>query len=343
MIVQGFPLIEVSGTAYEMGYQHGAQAAELVERYIRWIEKLSGNPRDLLCRNALTFLPSIKALSPAYVEEVRGLADGARISFEEALLCQVRSEAARIGEGGCTAFALTGSATADGLPLAGQNQDLQPEFADVATLLRVKPTDGRPRTLMFTFAGQLGYTGMNESGLALFNNALFDYEWRFGLPRQPLKRVILEKGTVEEGVNLLSRYRTCSAANVLLGDSRGKIADVEIRPDGIARFQDDHPEYCLHTNHYVTDRFARCETNSIPDSIPRLARLRTLIKQNWGRITVDTLKTIMADHDHEPGGICRHGATGWHSISGYIAEPAKGLLHIRRGHGCLGTWQTYEV
>ena len=184
MIVQAFPLIEVSGSAYEMGYQHGAQAAELVERYIRWIEKLTGSPRDLLARNALAFVPSIEALSPTYVEEIRGLADGAKISFEEALLCQVRSEAVRIGDGGCTAFALTGSATADGQPLAGQNQDLQPEFADVAVLLRVKPTDGRPRALMFTFAGQLGYAGMNEYGLALFNNALFDYEWRPGLPRQ---------------------------------------------------------------------------------------------------------------------------------------------------------------
>jgi len=343
MIAQTFPLIEVSGSPYEMGYQHGAQAAKLIERYLRWIEKLTGKLRDLLSRNALVFLPAIEALSPAYVEEVRGLADGADISFEEALLCQVRSEAARIGEGGCTAFALTGSATADGQPLAGQNQDLEPEFSDVAILLRVKPNDGRPRALMFTFAGQLGYAGMNEYGLALFNNALFDYDWQMGLPRQPLKRVILEKGTVEECIDLLRRHRTCSAANVLLGDGQGEIAGIEIRPDGIVRFQDDHPDYCLHTNHYLTDQFIPFETNSIPDSIPRLGRLRTLVKENWGRITVDTMKSILADHDDEAGGICRHGATGWYSISGYIAEPAKRLLHIRRGHGCLGMWQTYEV
>jgi len=343
MIVQSFPLIEVSGTAYELGFQHGAQAAELVERYLRWIEKLSGKPRDLLGRNALALLPAIQALSPAYVEEIRGLADGAKISFEEALLCQVRAEAARLGEGGCTAFALTGSATADGQPLAGQNQDLEPEFADMAILLRVKPADGRPRALMFTFAGQLGYAGMNQSGLALFNNALFDYTWQMGLPRQPLKRVMLEKSAVAECVELLGRHRTCSAANVLLSDGQGKIAGVEIRPEGVALVQEDQPDYCLHTNHYLTDRFARFETNSIPDSIPRLAHLRTLVKENWGQITVDTLKDILADHADGTAGICRHGATGWHSISGYIAEPAKRLLHVRRGHGCLGIWQSYEV
>ena len=50
MIVQTFRLIEVSGSSYEMGYQHGAQAAELVERYLRWIEKLSGKTRDVLGR-----------------------------------------------------------------------------------------------------------------------------------------------------------------------------------------------------------------------------------------------------------------------------------------------------
>ena len=86
----------------------------------------------------MAFLPMIEKLSLAFVEEVRGLADGAAISFEEAVLCQARAEAARVHEGGCTAFALTGSSTADGLPLAGQNQDLETEYADVAIFLHVK-------------------------------------------------------------------------------------------------------------------------------------------------------------------------------------------------------------
>lgn len=343
MNVPTFPLIEVAGSAYELGFQHGAQAAELVERYLRWIERLAGQPRDVLGWKARAFLPSLEALSPAFVAEVRGLAAGAGISFEEALLCQVRSEAARVQAEGCTAFGLTGAATADGQPLAGQNQDLEPEFADVAILLRVKPNDGRPRALMFTFAGQLGYAGMNQAGLALFNNALFDYEWRLGLPRQPLKRLLLEQSSVKQCVDLLEQHRPCSAANVLVCDRQGRMADIEIRPEGAALFEDDHPDYRLHTNHYLTGQFAGYETGSVPDSYLRLARLRTLIKENWGRITVDTLKTVLADHAGDPAGICRHGAAGWHSISGYIAEPAQGLFHVRRGHGCLGIWQTYEV
>ena len=45
-----FPLIEVSGDAYQMGYQHGAQATDLVQKYLLWIERLTGKPRDLLCQ-----------------------------------------------------------------------------------------------------------------------------------------------------------------------------------------------------------------------------------------------------------------------------------------------------
>lgn len=343
MTVHTFPLVEVSGSSYEMGYQHGEQGADLIRQYISWIEKLTQTPRHMLCRNAIAFLPMMEALSPSLVEEVRGLADGAGISFEEAVLCQARAEAAHVGQAGCTVFALTGSATADNQPLAGQNQDLEPEYADVAILLRVKPSDGRPRALMVTFAGQLGYMGMNQYGLAHFNASLYDYQWRFGLPRQPLKRVMLEKRTVEECVELLAKQRVGSAANLVLCDGQGHIADVELRPEGIALFQDEHPDYRLHTNHYLTPVFAHFETNSVPDSRPRLARMRALIRENWGRITVEIMKTILADHQGDPGGICRHGEKGWHSISGYIAEPAKKLLHVRRGYGCLGMWQTYEV
>ena len=213
----------------------------------------------------------------------------------------------------------------------------------MAILLRVKPNDGRPRALMFTFAGQLGYTGMNEHGLTHFANALYDAPWRLGLPHYPLKRAMLEQTGIDGCVDLLDSHRTCSAANVVLCDGQGCIRDVEVRPQGIAIFTDDHADRLVHANHYITQDFARYETNSLPDSCPRLERMRALLQAYWGRITVETMQTILADHAGDPAAICRHGGQNMHSISGYIAEPAKRLFHVRRGHGCLGSWSTYEV
>jgi isopenicillin-N N-acyltransferase-like protein len=338
-----FPLIEVSGGSYQMGYQHGRQASDLIQSYLRWIEKMTGRPRSALCANAMRFLPYIEALSHKYVEEVSGLAAGAGISFEEAMLCQARGEAARRWEGGCTAFALTGKATADGNPLAGQNQDLPRDFSDVAVVLRVRPNDGRPAAVIFTFAGQLGYSGMNQFGVAHFANALYNSKWQPGLLHYPLKRVMLEQRTVSDVVELARRYRTCSAANLVLCDGQGHVGDVEIRPEGIAVFDDDQPDRRLHTNHYLTRQFAPYENGSLPDSVPRLARIRALVQQNWGRITVETMKQLLSDHEGYPAAICRHESRGMESISGYIAEPAKGLLHVRRGRGCDGSWHAYPV
>lgn len=342
-VSDAFPLFEVSGDAYQLGYQHGKQAATLIHRYLLWIQKLTRKPLLELSANAARFLPLIENLSAAYVKEIRGLADGAGISFDEALVCQARVEASQTWEGGCTAFALSREATADGHALAGQNQDLEPEYSNSAILLRVTPNDGRPRALMFTFAGQLGYSGMNQFGVATFTNALYNFRWSPGLPFYPLKRVMLEKKTARECVDLMRVHRTCSAANLVICDGQDSIADVECRPEGAEVFAARNSSQILHTNHYLTRRFATQEDGFLPDSFPRLLRIRKLVKQAWGKITVDTMKEILADHDGNPSAICRHGARDMHSISGYIAEPAKGLLHVRKGHGCEGRWIGYRV
>lgn len=341
--MHAFPFIEVRGTARQMGLQHGAQAAPLIGRYLQWIEKLTGRPRQELGRRARAFLPAIAALSPRYIEEVAGLADGAGVSFDEALLCQVRGEAAQVPAEGCTAFAVTGSATRGGVTLAGQNQDLNPEFADLGIVLHLVPSDGRPRAIVFTFAGQLGYMGMNQHGVAHFANAVGGCPWRLGLPHYPLKRVLLEQPGLTECLAILGQHRTCSPANMVLCDGMGAIADVEIRTDGIALYADTRPEQRLHTNHYLTPEFAGFQPDPPPDSVTRLERLRQLVEASWGALDVAHLQAIMADHVGDPGAICRHGEGGSHSICGYLAEPARGLFHVRRGHGCLGTWSTYEV
>ena len=338
-----FPLFEVSGSSYDMGYQHGAQARGLVDRYLLWIERSNGRSRDVLGRDALAFLPLMEALSPSLVEEVRGLAAGADISFEEAMLCQTRGTPPEPGVDGCSAFAVKGTATSSGQPLAGQNQDLPFEFSDLAALLRVSPSDGRPRALIFTFAGQLGYTGMNEHGVAHFTNGLPRFDWQAGLPKYPFQRVMLEQHSVAGVIDLLRQHPSLSANNHVICDGQGNVGDVEVAPQGVAVFEDDHQDWRVHTNHFVTSRFAGHMDGMLPDSCDRLDRMRRLMRERWGEITVDAMKEVLADHEGDPGAICRHGAENMHSISGYIAEPSRRVLHVRRGHGCLGSWTAYEV
>jgi len=338
-----FPYIEVSGSAFQLGYQHGKQVTPLIRKYLTWIPKLTGTEPKVLRANAMRFLPYIQRFSPAYAEEISGLAEGAGIPLPDAVLCQVRAEAAKRWDGGCTAFALTRTATSGGAVIAGQNQDLELEYADVGIVLRVIPNDGRPRAVMFTFAGQLGYAGMNQYGVSNFVNALYNYRWAPGLPYYPIRRVLLEQRSVTQCIKLLRKHRACSASNLVLADGKGDIGDIESRPEGIALCGDANPNARLHTNHYLTGKFTHFEDGTLPDSVQRLKRVETLVQQSWGKITVGTMKQLLADHTGNPAGICRHGAEHLHSIAGYIAEPAKELLHVRHGYGCTGYWKAYRV
>ena len=100
------PLVRVSGGPYERGRQHGRACGDLIRRYPevllqvisvegRWraLDRASapGKREDLLSR-AMTFLPAMEAFAPHLVEEIRGIADGANVSFAEALLVNVRAE-----------------------------------------------------------------------------------------------------------------------------------------------------------------------------------------------------------------------------------------------------------
>jgi isopenicillin-N N-acyltransferase-like protein len=334
-VTQAWPLLEVKGTAYQCGFQHGAQAGDLVRRTLAYLDYHFKGRRAELARAARGLLPRVEQVSPNFVQEVQGVADGARLSFDDVWLIQCRSEAE-----GCTAFAF--AATAVGSPLAGQNQDLEPELAEVALLLRVSPDDERPSCLMWTFAGQLGYAGMNDRGLAMFHTALYGFTPGPGIPKQVLKRMLLEQGSTGEALAWIARHQSASAANFVLCDTSGGLADVEVTPEGCGIDAGKRGEV-LHSNHCITPELSGRDRGAPADSADRLARMRALVRSDPGCIDTASLRNILADHHEDPAGICRHGANGWYSIAGYIAEPAAHRLHVRKGPGCLQNWATYQV
>jgi hypothetical protein len=186
--------------------------------------------------------------------------------------------------------------------------------------------------------------GMNELGVGHFANALGNARRQPGLTHYPIKRRCFEMRSVAECVELLRQHRACSPANMVFCDGQGNIGDVEIRPDAVVEYDDEHPCRRLHTNHYLSEAFAPYEDGNNQTSRPRLDRLRELVMGAWGTITVDTLKGFLADHQGDPGAICSHGAgASSYSICGYIADPGAGVLHVRRGQGCTGTWTEYPV
>jgi isopenicillin-N N-acyltransferase-like protein len=228
------------------------------------------------------------------------------------------------------------------------------EQEEVAIVLHLRPSDG-PQILMWTFAGHLGYHGMNSHGIAHFANALGGGPaWRQALPHYPVKRRILEQQSFDDVLHLLKTTPVCSSGNYVLsapvslrGDNQTlDVYDLEVTPEGFALFRapdaSSDDEFLVHTNHFISLRFRTSDTDarSLPDSFQRLPRIRTLVKEKQGSITLDDMKRIMSDHANHPASICRH-TDDMKTVASLIAEPEHGRLHVSAGNPCEGSWAAY--
>lgn len=346
-----YPYVLVSGSPYEMGVQHGEQCRDRVHQFLDMIlfavVKGKVTKADVLHRTK-SFRPSFERLSPNMVEEIRGLADGAGLSFEEAMLLQIRGEIGNVHDGGCTTFVVSGDGTENGKILIGQNSDMSPEQEEVGMILHLVPDKG-PRILMWTFGGHLGYHGMNSAGVAHFANALGGGPvWRKGLPHYPIKRVMLEQTTVTEVLAILKNHPVCSSGNYVLTGGCKTIEDIELTPAGFERLGDNKEGFIVHSNHFLCGRFRTEETDaaSIQDSFVRYERIRALIKDQFGGINARAMQEILSDHANYPLSICRHlqdSDNVGKTVACLIAEPEAGNFHVSKGNPCENNFVTHVV
>ena len=362
---QPYPLIDVSGTPYERGYQHGRAAGDLIRRYPDALRRViavearyrapDSEPAEIadaeLEARTLRFLPFFERFCPEHVTEIRGIADGAEVPFWMALLPNVRAEVGVFdrsshGATGCTAFAAGPHATADGGVLIGQNQDQNGLMRELTIILRVEPDDG-PNMLTATFGGLIAYGGINSAGVGIMQNSLANSVWRLGLPHYPLKRSLLQQESIDGCLAQFDRAPLGSCANYVLCD-REEVVDVEATPDGYAVLRRAEG-WVAHANHFCDRDLAADEKllEALPDSKGRYKRIDALMAAESGSMTLDDAKGWLSDHEGFPTSICRHAITDdpteMRSMYGVICEADKGLLHITHGNPCESAFATYSL
>lgn len=332
-----YPLIRAQGSHLELGRQHGEQAVTQIHAHLELLSRQS------LRERALRFLPLFEKYSPHLIEEIRGLAQGARISFAEALAVNIRGELGSAAEG-CTAYAIGRGGTSKREILAGQNSDMTTGIPQLGYILNLKPLN-KPEVLMWTFGGMIGYHGMNSGGIAHFANALGGGPAsRFGMPHYPLKRMMLECSHVDEVVHLFETVPLASNGNYVLCDGHGNILDIEATTAGPQILNDHWAGFLVHTNHFVSSPYARPENfaQSWKDSFPRLDRMNSLIQSRLGSLAVDDLKKFLSDHQGHPTGICRHDGDS-RTVASLISEPAQRRMHVAVGNPCENKYVTYSM
>jgi isopenicillin-N N-acyltransferase-like protein len=353
-MVEPCPLIELSGPPGPRGRDYGRQARTRIEKgiahYAGQLKRLDFD-RPQVRGLVAEYLPVIEAFEPAYVEEMRGIAEGAGVEFEEIVLLNARTEILKLGQrpdlraklaardepDGCTGVVALPGATRDGRLIHAQNWDWKAECVETAVVLRVRREDG-PDVLTFAEAGALARCGMNTAGIAITANYLEsdrDYS-QVGVPLAVIRRKVLDSEHVALAMRAVYTTAKSASNNMIVSHREGVVIDFECAPDETFQV---HPTNGLlvHANHWVSPvalaKLKDTGVASTPDSLYRDIRVRDLLTPHLGRLTRETVKTALFDDFASPWSVCRPPRPSLTSnlsatVAMIVMEPAMGTMEV---------------
>ncbi|HMD23459.1 MAG TPA: C45 family peptidase, partial [Streptosporangiaceae bacterium] len=116
----GVPRVRVAGTPYDRGRQYGAQARTRIHLSVRAYQRVfahyAGWDWPAVRQAAAGFEAPIAAFRPAYLDEMRGIADGAGLDLADVLAINVRTEVMYAAKARQAPLAARGSANFRPLP-----------------------------------------------------------------------------------------------------------------------------------------------------------------------------------------------------------------------------------
>lgn len=350
-------VVEAGGSPYEMGFQYGAACPEISRMLEMTCKMFGGRDRvkSLLQKFVPMYLPAAEKYAPEIVEEMKGMAAGARVDFQDILFLNITYEISTPQVmGGCTSFAAAGEAVAGGEVIAGQNFDFIEQWEEFVILLKMKPAGG-PQIMSVTAAGCLGLIGLNSAGISVNLNLLKNKESMTptgGVPTHIILRKIFMSRNISEAIATIAAAEGRAAKNYLVTSGQGDIAGIETTTNDMD-IQYPIKGIYTHANCFKADRFKSADLAPLfsPDSYIRAPRLHQLLENCRGNLSVDVIKQLLENHNNYPGSICRHpnpGAPLWiakmaKTLVSIISRPKEQKAYISLGNPCENEYFEYRL
>lgn len=325
-------IIHLRGNSYQIGYQHGKLLAEEIKEgpaviYADLIDK-GVNKHSLkswLLSKYLDFTiySKIERAQPVeFLDEIKGIADGANIPYEFILkanlfheaginiITQLLKEEIRgfnnkgLAPSACSTFVARGKATRYGNIIIGRNTDFPgvEGWPKNQTIFFIEPANGFKHVRIGTAGILMWAPGMNEKGIVINGHfMMYDDIHPDGYSAAALSSKILsEADSIEKAIDIV-RSNPCggSCAFVVADGKTGDAVVLEISSNNveIRRLESDH---LVVTNIAISDKMKRydfLEKYSINEGARgRYKRLKQLIDNNFGRIDLKMAAQFMGDH-----------------------------------------------
>jgi len=237
-LIDGYPVLHLKGSPYEMGYQHGALLKQSIhENFHNILEnpqnasfKLAGvniKPRALIETAVFFERPYVPK---KYFEELEGLAAGSELAYGDIQDGNFLPELFH-----CSGFAVMNSATTDGTLYHGRVLDYSVTWhlQDHAVLIVAEP-DGATPFVNVSFAGFIGcVTGMNARHISIGEMGGGGQGHWAGVPMPLLVREALETaGDLDAAVAVFhDNPRTCQYFYVIADGNSNRAVGMECTAD----------------------------------------------------------------------------------------------------------------
>lgn len=371
-------LITLTGSPYDMGYQHGVIAKELYVKglilfFARFLRTLRFGLEDMIRPGSLRrivgnlFEKYVKVLqsnlsrnySGFALEEMRGFADGTGESREllqvlmampdvlQILLARGLSHtvanSVAVLNPGCTSAAVWGDASSDGSFLYGRNLDFFDDHSmDTNPAIMLCKPDKGMKYASFGFLGVPGggVTGINEAGITVALHIMLSKDvTSYSTPIMNIANEIIRNAeNVSDAVRIAGSHRFSSGWGLAVTDAKHREAVVlEASSKHIVQ-RNGSSTFMVNTNHYNTDALRQREydysVSTTASTIGRYKRAEEIIREKYGKFTVDDMILLLGDHlEYQTRKERALGSTitAVHNVSAVVMKPEEMKVWMSQG------------
>jgi isopenicillin-N N-acyltransferase like protein len=290
-------VLQLTGTPYEIGFQHGLAYAEDIRKVTAERIQLSCEPtwtgRSLSYKQVLELanacIPYHEDYAPDVLDELRGMSAATGIGLAELIIvggftdfvdvvynANEHQPEVPIYGNECTAWLTSNRMMRDGHGMLAQTWDMHASATPYVILIHGKP-DNAPKYYALSLTGCVAMIGMNSAGITVGINNLVGVDGQPGVTWNFVCRKILQQTTLDAALKCLTEARLAGGHNYLLMDAHGNGYNVEAMATAIhiSELQDEplvHTNLCLHENTMAVQRPLTPEL--IEDSTTRVRRAK---------------------------------------------------------------------
>jgi hypothetical protein len=295
--------IECRGDGRTRGQAQGeAMRTQIADAFERWAEHTAhatGMHPDTYVEALLAdtdFVPAIARHTPDLLEEVRGIAEGSGMTFDNVLAYNLMDEEwwhqqSLVAGHACSLIAVPADAEHPGL--VAQNMDL-PDWMDGAQAVVHHHTPSS-EALVLTAAGMIGLTGVNSDGVGVCVNTLaMLHHSSDGLPVAFAMRGALERSSAADAAGFVRGVPHASGQHYAVV---GRDGAVGLECSAAGAVESASGESFCHTNHPLRSEDVDHTVDRPTGSADSHTRMKRLERSAGAVSSAEDCKALLSDRD----------------------------------------------